>query len=221
MFFHSKESARVICWLLLGLALVVCGCGTPTVTYSRPLVTPSVPAPVPTVTHQSQPVRAEVNQPATATATCAPGEQVIGGGYIADVFENAKTLFANYPSSVTAWTIRASSPSSYILLTAVAYCVPADASLGIQILQGNGSLTCPAGTVLITGGYQSETPVNVSQQAGNGWASDGTSTYAICAGQHLATASSPLVLSHWSNWTIYAILKAGQQHSQRNGAPPA
>src|SRR5579884_960379 len=49
---------------------------------------------------------------ATVTATCAPGEVLLSGGYSADVFESI-SVQANYPSASNAWTVVASSaPSS-------------------------------------------------------------------------------------------------------------
>jgi hypothetical protein len=60
----------------------------------------------------------------------------------------------------------------------VASCIKADASLGLQIVQGKGRVACPKDSVVISGGYQGG---KSSQQAGNGWTSDGAKTYAICA----------------------------------------
>jgi hypothetical protein len=139
------------------------------------------------VSASSPSVRAEVNQPATATATCSAGEQVIASSFVADIFE-ADGITASYPSAANAWTVIASSPASFIILSVQAYCVPASFPLGIKIVQGTGKVTCPSGSVLVNGGFQGG--ADTSKPDGNDWTSDGATTYALCATQHLAAGSA-------------------------------
>src|SRR5690348_13943639 len=93
-------------WLLLGLALVlsIAGCSAAPASNSQALQTTPSPGITATITPatgaqpasplaalivsaSSPSVRAETNQPATATATCNAGEQVIAGSFVADIFE--------------------------------------------------------------------------------------------------------------------------------------
>ncbi|HEY7126587.1 MAG TPA: hypothetical protein VH540_21795 [Ktedonobacterales bacterium] len=189
MFSRSKTPARAACWLLLGLALLlsISGCGTPPVNQQQAVSTqPPSLLTAKIVTRSSASVRAEANQPATATATCNAGEQVIAGSFSAEIFE-ADSVGASYPSSDHAWTVVASSPASFIVLSVQAYCVPADFPLGIKMVQGTGKIACPSGSVLVNGGFQGGAAT--SKPAGNGWMSDRTS-YALCATRHLVAGAS-------------------------------
>jgi hypothetical protein len=189
MFSCSKAPGRATRWLLLSLTLVlgVCACGSAPVDAARPKQTqPPSTLTAKLVSYSSPSVRAETNQPATATATCNAGEQVIAGSFSADIFE-ADSIIASYPSSDHAWTVIADSPVSFIILSVQAYCVPADFPLGIKIVQGSGTVTCPTGSVLVNGGFQGG--ASTSQPDGNGWTSDSATTYALCATQHLAAGA--------------------------------
>ncbi len=185
-----KASACAACWLLVGLMLVVSigACGTSPGFYFRPIPTqPPSTLTAKIITRSSASVRAEANQPATATAICNAGEQVIGASFSADIFE-ADSVSASYPPSDHAWTVVASSPASFIELSVQAYCVSADFPLGIKIVQGTGKAACPSGSVLVNGGFQGGAAT--SKPEGNGWTSDATTTYALCATQHLVAGAS-------------------------------
>ena len=135
---------------------------------------------------------APANQPATARATCASGEQLVSGGYYANVFE-AVSVQASYPSGSNAWTVIAS--SSFIVLTSYAFCLQANVPIQVTVAHATGSstisATCPAGTVLTGGGWQdASNPV----PANNGWQVDGATNgqvYALCASNAYLTAAPP------------------------------
>jgi hypothetical protein len=142
------------------------------------------------------------NNHESASVSCTPGEQMVGGGFVAgDVFEYAAFIAASYPSGPNTWVVSGDS-ISHFQLAAEVYCVPARPDYGVQIVHtavsGEGDATCPQGSVLLSGGFQTgDRQIAVSQPQGNGWnvAANTTATaYALCATHHvtpegIATAS--------------------------------
>jgi hypothetical protein len=134
----------------------------------------------------------------TVSASCPAGEQMVGGGFAAtDVFEYAAFITASYPSGPASWTVVGSSISHFTLGVTI-YCLRAGFSLGVRVAQGGidgasqGYAACPAGAVLVSGGFRSTAPVGISMPRGNGWAiasSDTTArAYALCAAGHVRSA---------------------------------
>lgn len=134
----------------------------------------------------------------TQSASCRAGEQLVGGGFsTSDVFESAVFALEDYPSAPNTWTVTASS-ISHFTLAAEAYCVPAAPVLAMRsvsaTISGAGSVACPAGTVLLGGGFSGGTkPADASRPTQNGWyaAVDGAGAqvYALCAGQRASAGS--------------------------------
>ena len=128
-----------------------------------------------------------------ASASCQPGEALIGGGYVSsDTFEYAAIIAASYPASATTWTVVATASPAF-MLGVEAYCIPTRMALGLAIVHAPmnpaGGVTCPAGSVLLSGGFQSDGPVVTSRPDGNnGWYAGATraagQVYALCASQH-------------------------------------
>jgi len=135
-------------------------------------------------------------QKATLTATCASGEQMVGGGFSGNAFEGAVFFIDNYPSGANAWTgtvnnvLTGSSESASVSV----YCLQASYSIATTIvhISGSGSGTmnanCPVGSVLLSGGYVSGGGTSIPN--GNGWQASGTDVYALCATQSLRSAPS-------------------------------
>jgi hypothetical protein len=105
-------------------------------------------------------------------------------------------IAGSYPSRAGQWTVVAASGPSFVLAVTVS-CLPANPAYGVQIVQGDispdGSVTCPAGTVLLGGGVQGTEVIAASHPEGNGWyASTYRSVgqvYTLCASQHVAAGS--------------------------------
>ncbi len=127
------------------------------------------------------------------SASCRAGEQLIGGGFSAsDTFEYDAKIVASYPANATTWTVAAA--SSAFSLSAEAYCLPTDTTLGLVTSHApttpSGSITCPSGTVLLSGGFQGDNVFSASRPDGNGWYATtmglaGT-VYDLCASQHVS-----------------------------------
>jgi hypothetical protein len=117
----------------------------------------------------------------TVTASCHTGEQLVGGGYAAsNVFEFALFARASYPSSTSAWTVKADSISHYAL-SVYTYCLHGDPSLRTQVVAGSA---CPTGAMALSEGQTEHGPA------------------LLCAARHVAAAShvmAPITLSATSN----------------------
>jgi hypothetical protein len=123
---------------------------------------------------------------------------MIGGGFSAsDTFEYDAMIAGSYPSSASRWTVVAASSPAFILEVMV-YCLSASPAYGVQIVQAaispGGRVTCPAGTILLGGGFQGTEAVVASRPDGNGWysaTSNGAAgqVYAQCASQHVMAGS--------------------------------
>jgi hypothetical protein len=143
-------------------------------------------------------------QSGSVTVSCQAGEQMISGGYSLNVFESGNAS-ASYPSSTNSWTVTAISAPSFVVITATVYCLQADYSLATTIVQSTaGTASCPAGSALLSGGYQGEAPnnggfigaVNYSKPVANGWQSDSPIVYALCATQNAVAA--PAVMASFT-----------------------
>lgn len=128
------------------------------------------------------------------SASCQTGEQLIGGGFSASgAFEYEVKIVASYPASATTWTAAAAASPAFTL-SAEAYCLPMSITLGLVIGHASttpsGSVSCPPGTVLLSGGFQGDEVFSASRPDGNGWyattfGSSGT-VYDLCASQHVS-----------------------------------
>jgi hypothetical protein len=116
----------------------------------------------------------------TVTATCQTDEQLIGGGFSAgNVFEYALFLRASYPDS-NAWTVKTDSISHYAV-TAFAYCLRGEPSLGTQIVSGKD---CPSASTALSHGKTENGDVT------------------LCAAHHVAStsrATAPMSLTATHN----------------------
>jgi len=176
--------------LLLIVLILFSACGT--TAQSAKTAAPSLDL---KIVRYSASVRVQATQPTPVSASCKPGEQMIGGGFFAnDVFEFAAAIDASYPSSPTTWTATGSELASYFDLNVEVYCVSAAIPLGVQIVQSQGaaggSASCPQGTKLLSGGFQNAQPGEASYPLANGWMSPGSErVYALCASQHLQSSA--------------------------------
>jgi hypothetical protein len=157
----------------------------------------SAPQPlVPVIRSASVRVPSRADTP--VSVSCQPGEQLLGGGFVAyNLFEYAAYLSSSYPSSATTWTVVGSAPAAYFNLEVDAYCasVTRPASIHVVHTTGSGGATavCPHGSVLLGGGFHAADPVTASRPQGNGWMAGSTGThsdpttaetveaYALCA----------------------------------------
>jgi hypothetical protein len=183
---------------LLAILMSTSGCGV-----GRPgVTTPSGRTPnaatQPSIATRSASVRVPSGASRTAvSASCQPGEALIGGGYASsDTFEYAAIIVASYPTSATTWTVAASASPAFSL-SVEAYCVPVSVVAGLKIAQApmdpTGEVACPAGSVLLGGGFQSDGPVVTTRPEGNGWYAGATratgTVYALCASRHVRAGS--------------------------------
>jgi Cellulose binding domain len=166
------------------------GSNTPTPTNTPVPTVTNTPVPPPPGSHiVVYTASGSAQAPLTVSASCQPGEQMLGGGFISsNVFEYDAYISASYPSSPSTWTVSGNSSSSFILKGYV-YCLQSNTSLGVQIIQGSGNIACPSGTTIVSGGFKvltSNYPIGFSRPNGNGWAtgsytSDSVQGYALCA----------------------------------------
>jgi hypothetical protein len=103
----------------------------------------------------------------TATATCPAGKQAVGGGFSAPL-TTTNTLFvtSSFRSAPNAWTVAAINSKGTGAATAFVYCRKA----GVPVMDvtatgtvpggegqvGDARASCPAGTRLISGGFQTD-----------------------------------------------------------------
>ena len=143
-------------------------------------------------------------QEITATATCAAGTTLIGGGYRLQPTSNTQLIFvrASYPSAANAWTVIESNPQSggEVTVTAAAICLTTSVPITVTPVSatvsggGAGVSTCPASSILTGGGFkQAEMGANVVDASspsgtGSGWRVSTISevpspftVYALCA----------------------------------------
>ena len=136
-------------------------------------------------------------QTGTLSVSCASGEQLLSGGFYDYAFEQAAFGVSSYPSAPDTWTVSVDNTGpGDDEITMYAYCLQADYSLGTTIVQaanpGSGLVTasCPTGSTLISGGYAgTKGVVTTSAPAGNGWQTDESTAYAICATQNVTATS--------------------------------
>jgi hypothetical protein len=105
------------------------------------------------------------DEDSTAVATCPTGTVVLGGGF-STPFDSATALavFNSYRSGATSWTVDAVRFRGAATATAFAYCrraarpisdVTATGTIPNGGQSGGASATCPTGSHLIGGGFQS------------------------------------------------------------------
>ncbi len=187
----ALRERSLVALLMMGLIVLCSACGSTT----QSVTTTSGASPsslhLPLAIYSAS-ARVQPGTPALVSASCHPGEQMLGGGFAAsDLFEYAAYIEASYPSDAMTWITTGSAPASFYDLEAEVYCAPATTPLGIQIIHTSGaSATCPQGTVLLGGGFQGSEPIGVSSLQGNGWSSTtsdaSTQVYALCAAHHVA-----------------------------------
>lgn len=180
---------KTILVTLGGLMVLFSACGgTP-----QASTTTSISALLPITTYAAT-ARVQPGKITPVSVSCPSGEQMLGGGFQSfDLFEYAAAVEASYPSSATTWTVVGSAPASFFDLEADVYCSPTRVPLGVQTPQATGtgatSVTCPRGTELLSGGFQSPQPVGVSHPQSNGWMGAAVGTrirvYALCAANHI------------------------------------
>lgn len=176
--------------ITLGSLLVVCSaCASPP--QAGPTTAISV---LPPITRYSVTTRIQPGRTAPVSVSCPSGNQMLGGGFSSyDLFEYAAWIEGSYPSGQTTWTVVGAAPASFFDLEADVYCTPAQMSLDIQNVQATGSdtmsITCPQGTVLLSGGFHSTRVVDESHPQSNGWLSATPDAriqvYARCAASHV------------------------------------
>lgn len=173
-----------------------CGNGRAGVTASPDPAHEGVVSPGITVRSASGHVSSDAPRTAVSAA-CQAGEQMIGGGYAtSDTFEYAAMIAASYPASDTTWTVAALSSPAFDLSVEV-YCLRTSFALGVKIVHApaapDGAVTCPAGTILLSGGFQLDSSSVASRPEGNGWYAGGARSagqvYALCASQHVSAGS--------------------------------
>lgn len=192
---------KILMTMLVGGLLVsllpACGIvsSSQAVASTTPTVTPALPAFPPhqlngyaaSLVAYARTVKGTVaspQPPLTIAVSCAPGEQMIGGGFGAsDVFEYDAFITASYPSGPTTWTVSGQS-SSQFALSAYVYCWHSSAALGVQVVRGAGDVACPSGTTLLGGGFQGSNGVSVPNA--NGWHTENGQAYALCAAHHIS-----------------------------------
>jgi serine/threonine protein kinase len=145
----------------------------------------------------------------SVTATCASGEQLVGGGYYVKDTNELYNAESSYPSASNAWTASITNNTAQTMtLYSFAMCLQANFSLGIQIKSGTVNIASGAtqlalagctGGGYVTGGGFKTTPANkgfvtisAPTSSPGGWeasvdASFGAMTataYALCAAQN-------------------------------------
>jgi hypothetical protein len=104
----------------------------------------------------------------TATATCPPGRQAIGGGFSAPVVdESAVVVHDSYVSALGSWTVTGQVADGSGAVSAYAYCrkaplpildVTRSTSLHFSGDTETVTATCPASMRLLGGGFQGTVP---------------------------------------------------------------
>lgn len=163
------------------------------------------------VTRTSSTIRSGGTIFGTVSVSCAPGEQLLGGGYDDAGYPDG-TVDSSYPSSATTWTLGLgigydSSPGPHAV-TAYALCLQASFSIGLQIIhteQTNSlqaTASCPPSTTLVGGGFSGGNESHWSFAANNGWTVSYFSesfgdipgditAYALCASTVVHVTSPP------------------------------
>jgi hypothetical protein len=154
------------------------------------------------VTHQVTGPQIPAGQKGTLTASCESGEQMLSGGFSGDAFEGAVKVVESHSSAPNTWTVTVdnSIAPSWVQMTVSVYCLQSGSSIrteivhATQVATGTQTVACPRGSVLLSGGYTGAAQPTLSQPVANGWQSDATTVYAMCARRHtiagaVATAS--------------------------------
>ncbi len=144
------------------------------------------------VTHQVTGPQIPAGQKGTLTASCDSGEQMLSGGFSGDAFEGAVKVVESYPSAPDTWTVTVdnSIAPSWVQMTVSVYCLQASPSIRTTIVHatqtttGTQTVACPRGSVLLSGGYAGTVQPTLSKPVANGWQSDATTVYAVCARRH-------------------------------------
>jgi hypothetical protein len=194
--------------VLVGLVFVLAGCGSvvSNQTTAGPAITPTVTPSPSTSTTTAAPVviggariivhsttqQVPAGQTATVTARCGTGETLFGGGEGAGYFEQVDVT-DNYPSAPNAWTASASSTPDFLTLTVDAYCLQAPAA-AITIVHASGeAVDCPAGDLVLGGGYRNSVESSLPNTARTGWRIQGgqsSEVFALCTRNSLHMGAS-------------------------------
>jgi hypothetical protein len=189
---HSKKNISFAsCWLGIGVLLV----GSLVLFFFTPAGAQASTATI--VTHQVTGPQIPVGQKGTLTASCESGEQMLSGGFSGDAFEGAVKVVESYPSAPNTWTVTVdnSIAPSWVQMTVSVYCLQASSSIRTTIVHttqstaGTQAVACPRGSVLLSGGYAGTAQPTISKPDANGWQSDATTIYAVCARQHVVAGS--------------------------------
>lgn len=123
------------------------------------------------INHKFNSVQVQAHRTGQVTATCDAGQVIYSGGFATLAPDsdtvmstvnyplNTRFIYASYPSSTSAWTVKMlNRESSDILLTVHIYCsaTPATQLASATGTTGNTPLvaSCPGGTQLTGGGFQ-------------------------------------------------------------------
>jgi hypothetical protein len=163
----------------LGILFSACG-GTP-----QPVTTAST-SPHLQIALYSATVKVPTGKNASVSVSCKPGEQMVGGGFESlDLFEDAASIEASYPSSAITWTVAGFAPISFFYVEAQVYCFQAKVPLDISIVRATGTSTakvaCRQRTVLLSEGFQSSQSIAMSSQP----RASADAKYALCAANHV------------------------------------
>jgi hypothetical protein len=128
---------------------------------------PKALGPVVTVTATGNTVSGSTGAVSTAVATCPSGTVVIGGGFSAPLLSSTSQIGVvdSYRTAPGSWTVSAVELGGSGAVTADAYCRRTTKSItdvaatgtvpGGTATSGSAAATCPAGTQLVAGGFQS------------------------------------------------------------------
>ncbi len=151
--------------VLIALCLLVALPVAPALAKKKHKKKPVKLGPVVTATASGNTAAAK-GQESSATATCPAGKQAVGGGFSSPLVSgSAVVVHSSFRSSPTSWTVEGQDANGSGAITAYAYCRNASAGPIADVTQSETlssdgetrtlTSTCPSGTQLIGGGFQS------------------------------------------------------------------
>lgn len=177
----------------------------PTATPMPPTPTPVPPTATPTPAREAH-VQRVTNSAVTTNvfsndhlvAACPAGTTIVSGGYNLAIAPGSQVSGVaqvnpnqDYPANTASWTVDFPYPGAGYVLTAYADCLQTNFPVSVTIARGhsfvNGHIvaTCPAGSTLSGGGWESTftNPIlGESAPSGNGWRID---AYAVTDGNQM------------------------------------
>lgn len=165
--------------LLISLVLLLSACG------GAGQEAPLPPASFhPHIVSYSASVRVPSGKAATVSASCKPGEQMLGGGFgSSDLFESAASIISSYPSAASTWTVTGVAASFFNAEVEV-YCLQSNLPLQVSIVHATApNVACPQNTVLLSEGMRS--------LSSDVYSPVGRRSYALCAARHATLGQRP------------------------------